>query len=109
ARLHEEFPKTSVGHNWTDHFLTWHAEEIGKYWSSPLDTACDRAVNPHTNRAWFNLLGHTIQDKEIGEDCIWAADETDFQPGGGTKQQVFGAAKKKIQHQQRDGNCENIT
>jgi hypothetical protein len=31
AHLKEEFPETSIGHNWTDHFITQHAKEIGKY------------------------------------------------------------------------------
>ncbi|KIJ09217.1 hypothetical protein PAXINDRAFT_50150, partial [Paxillus involutus ATCC 200175] len=42
-------------------------------------------------------------------DCLWAADETGFQPGGGLREQVIGPARKKRQHQQCNGNCENIT
>ncbi|KIK80085.1 hypothetical protein PAXRUDRAFT_159612, partial [Paxillus rubicundulus Ve08.2h10] len=45
----------------------------------------------------------------IEEDCIWAVDETGFQPGTGLKQRVIGPAKRKMQYQQRDGNRENIT
>ncbi|KAF8551421.1 hypothetical protein OG21DRAFT_1417964, partial [Imleria badia] len=67
------------------------------------------AVNEHTNSAWFNLLGNTIQTHKIEHNCVWAADETGFQPGGGLSQQVIGAAKKQVQHQQHDGNQENIT
>ncbi|KIK21791.1 hypothetical protein PISMIDRAFT_79259, partial [Pisolithus microcarpus 441] len=37
------------------------------------------------------------------------ADETGFQPGGGIKEWVLGPAGAKIQHQQRDGNHENVT
>lgn len=42
-------------------------------------------------------------------DCIWVADKTGFQPNDGQTQWVIGAAGKKIQYQQRNGNRENIT
>ncbi|KAF9225130.1 hypothetical protein BS17DRAFT_807511 [Gyrodon lividus] len=109
ARLGEAFPETGVGHNWTDRFTTCHADRIAQYWSSPLDTACGQAVNPHTHKAWCNLLKEMLEREKIEEDCLWAADETGFQPGGRTRQCVFGPAKKKIQHQQHNGNRENIT
>ncbi|KAF9220161.1 hypothetical protein BS17DRAFT_715631, partial [Gyrodon lividus] len=109
AQLGKAFPETGVGHNWTDRFTTHHADHIVQYWSSPLDTAHGRAVNPHTHKAWCNLLKEMLEREKIEEDCLWAADETGFQPGGGTRQHVFGPAKKKIQHQQCNGNCENIT
>jgi hypothetical protein len=91
ARLGDAFPETGVGHNWTDRFVTRHADHVARYWSSSLD------------------MKETLERENIDEDCIWAADETGFQPGGGPKQRVFGPAKKKTQHQQRDGNRENIT
>ncbi|KAF9224098.1 hypothetical protein BS17DRAFT_880130 [Gyrodon lividus] len=91
ARLGEAFPETGVGHNWTDRFATRHADRIVQYWT------------------WCNLLKETLKREKIEEDCLWAADETGFQPGGGTRQRVFGPVKKKIQHQQHDGNRENIT
>jgi hypothetical protein len=109
ARLGNAFPETGVGHNWTDRFTTCHANRVAQYWSSSLDTARGRAVNPHTHKAWCNLLKETLDRENIEEDCIWAADETGFQPGGGPKQRVFSPSQKKTQHQQRDGNRENIT
>ncbi|EGO04751.1 hypothetical protein SERLA73DRAFT_68419 [Serpula lacrymans var. lacrymans S7.3] len=109
ARLGNSFPETGVGMNWTGHFLNQHSERLGTYWSSPLDSARGRAVNKHTHKAWCNLLESTIKDNNIVEDCIWAADETGFQPGNGRKQRVIGPAQRKMQHQQRDGNCKNIT
>ncbi|KIJ18805.1 hypothetical protein PAXINDRAFT_70737 [Paxillus involutus ATCC 200175] len=48
-------------------------------------------------------------EKNINKDCLWGADETGFQPGGGLRERVIGPAKKKQQHQQHDGNHENIT
>ncbi|KIK84661.1 hypothetical protein PAXRUDRAFT_803299 [Paxillus rubicundulus Ve08.2h10] len=90
-------------------FLERHSGNVARYWSAPLDTACGCAVNENTNKAWFDLLGRTIKDQNIEKDCLWAADETGFQPSGGLQEQVIGHAKKKRQHQQCDGNHENIT
>ncbi|KAF9224585.1 DDE-domain-containing protein [Gyrodon lividus] len=83
-----------VSHDTVNSFATCHADHVAQYWSSSLDTARGRAVNPCMN---------------IEEDCIWVADETGLQPGGRPEQCVFGPAKKKTQHQQRDKNYENIT
>jgi len=55
------------------------------------------------------LLDATIKNEKIEVDCLWASDETGFQLGGGTKECVFGLKVKKIQHQQCNGNRENIT
>ncbi|KIJ12682.1 hypothetical protein PAXINDRAFT_82509, partial [Paxillus involutus ATCC 200175] len=60
------FPEAGVGTNWIQRFLERHTARLGRYWSAPLDTAHGRAVNEHTNRAWFNLLGGTIKAKDIG-------------------------------------------
>ena len=109
AQLKKEFPHSGVGKNWTNCFLQRHHACLQQFWSSPLDSAHGRAVNEHTNKAWFNLLGNTMQTQKIEKDCIWAADETGFQPGGGQTRRVIGFAKKQLQHQQRDGNRENIT
>ncbi|KIK99437.1 hypothetical protein PAXRUDRAFT_132070, partial [Paxillus rubicundulus Ve08.2h10] len=46
---------------------------------------------------------------DLEEDCIWAADETGFQPGEGLKQWVVRPAKKKTQHLQHDENQETLT
>jgi hypothetical protein len=109
GRLGSTFPETGVGKNWIDRFLERHSSDLGRYWSAPLDMSRGRAVNENTNKAWFDLLGKTINEKNISEDCLWAADETGFQPGGGLRERVIRPAKKKRQHQQRDGNRENIT
>ncbi|KIK97782.1 hypothetical protein PAXRUDRAFT_135622, partial [Paxillus rubicundulus Ve08.2h10] len=86
TRLGTSFPEAGVGTNWTQHFLERHTAHLASYWSVPLDTAHGRAVNKHTNTAWFDLLGKTIAVQKIEEDCLWAADETGFQPGGGLRQ-----------------------
>lgn len=73
-------------------------------WSSPLESACEQAINEHTNRALFNLLGNTIQLHKIEQNCVWAANETGFHPSGGQSQCVIGAAQKQVQHQQCGGS-----
>jgi hypothetical protein len=98
-----------VGKNWIYRFLERHSGKLSRYWSAPLDTARGRAVNENTNKAWFDLLGKTIEVNNIEPGCLWAADETGFQPGGGLRERVIGPARKKRQHQQHDGNRENIT
>ena len=67
-----------------------------------------RAVNPTTHKVWYDLLGKTMQDNGIEENCIWACDETGIPPGEGLWQCVVGGTKKKTQYIQRDGNRETI-
>ncbi|KIN99885.1 hypothetical protein M404DRAFT_54907, partial [Pisolithus tinctorius Marx 270] len=60
ARLGDAFPEAGVGTNWTNRFLSRHNDQLGRYWSSPLEAKCGRAVNKNTNEAWFRLLQDTI-------------------------------------------------
>ena len=105
----ESFPEHGVGKNWTHRLLVRHSSRLQKYWSAPLDSACGRAVNPTTHKEWYDLLGKTIQENGIEEDCTWACDETGIQPGEGLRKRVIGGTKKKTQYIQRDGNHETIT
>ncbi|KAF9227985.1 DDE-domain-containing protein, partial [Gyrodon lividus] len=107
--LGSTFPETGVGKNWIDCFLERHSGKLSCYWSASLDTARGHAVNENTNKAWFDLLGKIIEMNNIEQDCLWAADKTGFQPGGGLRGRVIGPAGKKRQHQQHDRNRENIT
>jgi hypothetical protein len=107
ARLHEKFPETGVGHNWTQRFITAHHDELKTSWAQQLDTVHGRAVNATNHTEWIELLGGTIED--VDTECIWAADETGFQMNGAIRERVIGRAGKSTQYQQRDGNRENIT
>ncbi|KAG2120069.1 hypothetical protein BD769DRAFT_1671908 [Suillus cothurnatus] len=100
AWLKEKFPAGGVGRNWTDWFVEKHMDKLGRFWTQSLDTARGCAVNPTTHDQWFTLLEDAIITLGIEEDCIWAADETGFQPGGGNKESVFGPSGAKIQYQQ---------
>lgn len=108
AHYGDKFPEEGVGKNWTDRFVSSH-HQLSTYWAKSLDNARGRAVNPTTNTMWFCLLGKVIAEEKIEEDTIYGMDETGFQPGGGASERVIGAAGKKTQHQQKDGNRENIT
>ncbi|KIK10641.1 hypothetical protein PISMIDRAFT_40516, partial [Pisolithus microcarpus 441] len=65
TRLGENFPESGVGLNWTDHFVEWHSAQLGRYWSSSLDSNRGRAVNENTHQEWFKLLGETIETYQI--------------------------------------------
>ena len=92
-----------------DRFVEKHSEALSTYWSWPLDSARGRAVNPATNEAWFDLLENTISANNIAKELHYGVDEMGVQPGGGLRERVIGGKGKKVQHQQRDGNLENIT
>ena len=109
AWMGARFPEGGVGKQWSHWFVEKYSEELSTYWSHPLDTSRGRAVNPSTNEAWFKLLRETIKDNNIPEELQYGVDETGVQPGGGLWESVIGPKGKKVQHQQQDGNCENIT
>jgi hypothetical protein len=109
AQLGDKFLEGGVSKNWSTQFIQQHSANLGHYWRTSLDTARGHAVNPNMNTQWYKMLGYTLLEKKIKQDCIWAANESGFQLGQGLKEQVIGAAHQKIQYQQHDSNRENIT
>ena len=78
------------------------------------DTIHGQAVNPFTHRGFYDLLGRVLETGDngspIAEENIYGSDESGFQTGtGSSNEKVIGAAGKRIQHQQKTGNRENIT
>ncbi|KAF5379261.1 hypothetical protein D9757_010705 [Collybiopsis confluens] len=67
GRLGDDFPVSGVGKKWTQHFVRKYSDYIYTTWSSPLDEKRGRAVNPHTNEAYFNLLRKTILKHDISK------------------------------------------
>lgn len=108
ARLGDLFPADGVGKQWTNRFMEKHSDVLGTYWSHSLDNARGRAVNPATNESWHNLLEEMLltgdDGKPIAQECLWAVDETGFQPAGGLRERVVGPKGVKTQYQQQDRN-----
>ena len=72
-----------------------------------------KVVNPFTHRGLYSLLQCTLETGDnrspIVEENIYGSDESVFQTGTGlSNEKVIGAAGKRIQHQQKTGNRENI-
>jgi hypothetical protein len=110
ARLGNDFPAKGVGENWTYRFAQRNTERIKISRSRPLEDKRGRGANPHTNEAWWKLLGETIEKYNIKPHNIYGTDEVGIQAqGGGEREHVFGARKKAAPYQQRGGTRENIT
>lgn len=108
AKLGAAFP--GVGKQWTHRFVEKHSDHLKMSWSRPLDSKRGRAVNPHTNKAWFDLLEGVMDKLDIDEDCIYAADEIGISPQSGERERVIGSKTRSgPQYQQRTGSRENIT
>lgn len=100
-----------LGKNWTDRFVEKHSDRIRPFLSSPLEASRNRAVNPNTHTAWFDLVQKLFAKNGCGDepDCLYALDETGFMPGKALSQKVIGRAGNKTQSQKEGGNRELIT
>ena len=65
-RLGHEFLKDGVGKQWTDCFVEKHFDHLGAFYTHSLEGKWARAVNPHTNGAWFKLLGEVLSTGDNG-------------------------------------------
>lgn len=108
-RLGHLAPENGLGKGWTSRFITKHHDRLGRYWSRPLDSKRGRAVNPHTKAEFFEILKDCREKFNIPDELVYGGDETGIQQGVGTKEYVVGGKGKSVQHQQREGNRENIT
>ena len=110
ARREDTFPVAGVGQNWTYRFAQRNSEKIKIARSRPLEDKHGHAANPHTNDAWWKLLGETIKNYNIRPENIYGSDEVGIQAqGGGEREFVFGACRKAAPYQQRAGTRDNIT
>ncbi|KAF8162214.1 hypothetical protein K438DRAFT_1909836 [Mycena galopus ATCC 62051] len=131
ARMGDEFPAASVGINWTQRFCEKYSDHLQTYWSAALENKRGRAVNPFTNKAYFDLLEEVLAgerdyefDQALGDSSgppegflavpikpenIYGSDESGFFPAGNVCQHVIGPKGKQTQHQQSDGGRENTT
>ncbi len=108
-----EFLAKGVGQNWVKCFVEKHSDEIKAFWSHPLDHSHAHAVNPYTKEEFFKLLEAVIEgdggDDIISPKLIYGTDKTGIQQRIGVKERIYGPQGAKIQHQQRNGDRENIT
>ncbi|KAJ6587985.1 DDE superfamily endonuclease-domain-containing protein [Mycena capillaripes] len=131
ARLGDKFPADGVGVNWTQRFVEKYSARFQTFWGKPMDSKRGRAVNPHTNEAYFDMVEEVLAGKRdyefdqafddesgppanfipvpIKPENIYAVDESGFLPAGGVRRRVIGARGAPLQHQQIDGGRENTT
>jgi len=114
SRLGDKFPAEGVGKKWTTRFLEKHSDHLSTYTSRPLKDVRGRAVNPATNKAWFELLGEVLEKGDdgqpIAQECCYGVDEAGFQPEiGGSSNKAIGGKGKRVQHEQQGGGRENTT
>lgn len=109
----DQFPESGVGRCWMTRFVERHRDRIRAHWSHALDNSRARAGNPHTKKAFFDLLEEVLAPTEgdgaIPPELIYGADETGIQKGVGVREYVLGPSDGSIVHQQRSGDRENIT
>ena len=91
-----------------------HKDRVQTYRAHPLELLRGRAVNPFTHHGFYDLLGRTLKTGDNGspitKENVYGSDKSGFQTGtGSSNEKVIGAAGKRIQHQQKTGNRENIT
>jgi hypothetical protein len=110
ARLGNAFPISGVGVNWTYRFSQKHTDRIKISRSRALEDKRGRAANPHTNDAWWKLLGDVLKQYQIKPVNLYGEDEVGMQAQGqGEREYVFGPRTKAAPYQQRSGSRENIT
>ena len=78
------FPEEGVGRKWAVRFIEKYSEILKAYNPHLLETIRGCAVNPTTNKAWFDLLGKVLEMGDDGEpiapECLWAVYEVGGQP-----------------------------
>ena len=67
VRLGRNFPTSGVGKNWTSHFISKNSDWLSTYWTHNLDEKWGWAVNPHTNKEWFDLLKDVLKGNRDSE------------------------------------------
>jgi hypothetical protein len=109
SHLGDAFPEKGVGINWTYKFAMKHHDHLKLSDSRPLEDKHGRAINPHTNKAWFDLLEETIHKYDIQPEDTYGTDEVGIQSHGTERKRVFGARRQGAQYQQCGGTHENTT
>jgi hypothetical protein len=116
----ESGQKPITGRNWVPRWVLAHPE-IAAYRPKGHESKRGQAANLHNLASWFDLYGDVVMARRtfseypdltepVAAECIYAMDESGFQPYGAPGgNQVYGKSGKKNQYQQRDGTRETIT
>jgi hypothetical protein len=86
------------------YFITQHHDQLGPYWSSPLNKPHAHAVNPYTVEEYFDILRDTQAEHKIPDELCYRVDETGIQSGVGITEYVLGPRGQSVQHQQQSSN-----
>ncbi|VDB92033.1 unnamed protein product [Peniophora sp. CBMAI 1063] len=107
STLGDEFK--GVGHNHVYRFVEEHHTELKAYWTRSLESNRGQAVNPATNKAWFDLLIETAERLNIAPECTAGTDEAGFNSALIQRAKAIGVTGRKTLYQRNDGPRENIT
>nr|GAT54700.1 predicted protein [Mycena chlorophos] len=77
ARLEDAFPKGGVGKKWTQRFLERYSSRLKTHRPREREDKRGQAVNPVTNKLWFELLGATLRGEKDFEFYLPLVEETD--------------------------------
>jgi hypothetical protein len=108
---HSRYPSMEkFGHNWIQRFEARHQDMLITAWTKSLDTSRAAAVNPTNIKHYFDLLGAVMNNYNFKDENIYGFDETGCPFGGDeTKERVYTSRGESVQHQQSEGNRENVT
>lgn len=110
ARLGDKFPANGVGKNWTNRFMLRVRDRLKTADSRSLEEKCGRAVNPHANTHYWEVLGGSYEQYKFKEKAIFGSDEVGVLARGSERERVITSRKQKgPQYQQRAGTRENTT
>ena len=109
SHLGDAFLEKGVGINWTFRSAMKHHDRLKLSDSCPLEDKCGHTVNPHTNKAWFDLLEETICKYDIQPEDTYGTDEVGIQSRGTEHECVFGTRCQGAQYQQCGETHENTT
>jgi hypothetical protein len=110
ARLGDKFPAEGVGKNWTSRFMLRVRDRLKTADSCSLEDKRGRAVNPHANTHYWEVLEESYKQYKFKEKTIFGSDEVGVLARGSERERVIASQKQKgPQYQQRAGTRENTT
>jgi len=109
SHLGDALPEKGIGINLTYKFAMKNHDHLKLSDSCPLEDKHGCTINPHTNKAWFDLLEETIHKYDIQLEDTYGTDEVSIQSHGTEHKCIFGTRYQGMQYQQHGGTCKNTT